>query len=57
MGTSDGDNEFEERFLQCFGLGNGDAVTKRRIVRRTDSEPEEEVRDKTLKEQSKNSPW
>ena len=56
---SEGDREFEERFLECFGLGEGGASesTPRQAVSRTSSEPTEEEREKLLKEQKVKSPW
>lgn len=59
VGTSEGDSEFEERFLQCFGLGDSDTTSQRVAVQRMDSNPSEaeEARGKQLKEQRKNSPW
>ena len=51
------DGEFEERFLQCFGLGDGDVASKKEAVRRMDTEVREEEKAKQLKEQRKNSPW
>jgi len=59
VGGSEGDREFEERFLECFGLGEGgnSESSQRQPVSRTSSEPTEEERGKLLKEQKINSPW
>lgn len=56
---ADGDDEFEERFLHVFGLGDPDdsANSTKKPVTRTASEPSEEEREALLKKQEKNSPW
>ena len=52
------DNEFEERFLQCFGLGDPDQQTvTKKTVTRTPSQPDPTEREELLKRQAKNSPW
>ena len=52
------DDEFEERFLQCFGLGDPESHTVAKIpVARTPSQPDPVERDELLKRQAKNSPW
>lgn len=54
VGGGEGDIEFEERFLQCFGLGDPETASTKKPVARTDSG---EAREKLLKEQQTNSPW
>ena len=58
IGGAEGDDEFEERFLQCFGLGDAEeGSTGKKLVARTASQPSEEEREKLLREQQANSPW
>ena len=58
VGGTEGDREFEERFLECFGLGDEEEKDSQRSdVHRTDSEPTAEEREKQLKGQKVNSPW
>ena len=52
MPSSTSEQDFEDRFLQCFGLGDPD-VSK--PLTRSGSEQEE--REKKLKEQTAKSPW
>ena len=49
-----GDGEFEDRFLQCFGLV--DPVSTNRPTRSA-SEASAEERERMLKRQSESSPW
>jgi hypothetical protein len=49
-----GDREFEDRFLQCFGLVDPVVPTG---PTRTASETTAEEREQTLKRQSQTSPW
>ncbi len=55
VGGGEGDDEFEERFLHVFGLG--EATPEKKPVTRTPSQPDENEREKLLKEQQTNSPW
>ena len=57
VGGGEGDEEFEERFLNCFGLGDPNAASAKNAVSRTASQPNAEEREELLKEQKKNSPW
>ncbi len=60
VGGSEGDREFEERFLECYGLvdGGSDQSSERSsTVPRTDSEPTGDERERLLSEQKVNSPW
>jgi hypothetical protein len=50
-----GDREFEDRFLQCFGLVDPAPVPSREP--RTASETSAEERRLTLKRQAETSPW
>ena len=55
MEGENGDHEFEDRFLQCFGLV--DPAPSRSGPTRTNSEPTAEDKDITLKRQAQSSPW
>ena len=58
MDDGDKDDEFEERFLQCFGLGDPESKSVAKTpVARTPSQPDPLERDELLKRQAKNSPW
>lgn len=56
LGDSSGDQDFEDRFLNCFGLGEADSHHKAPVAR-TPSQPDSNEREHLLKEQSKVSPW
>lgn len=52
------DDEFEERFLQVFGLGDSETPSVAKTpVARTPSQPDPREREELLKRQAKNSPW
>ena len=52
------DDEFEERFLQVFGLGDPESQSVAKTpVARTPSQPDPTERQELLKRQAKNSPW
>ena len=52
------DDEFEERFLQCFGLGDPEQQpAAKKPVTRTPSQPDPTEREELLRRQAKNSPW
>ena len=52
------DDEFDERFLQVFGLGDPESQSATKIpVARTPSQPDPNEREELLKRQAKNSPW
>lgn len=57
MDDGETDDEFEERFLQCFGLGDPEVTTSKKPVARTPSQPDPLERDEQLKRQATNSPW
>ena len=57
-GEEKSDDEFEERFLQVFGLGDPESQSAAKTpVARTPSQPDPTERQELLKRQAKNSPW
>ena len=50
----DRDDEFEGRFLQCFGLGDEASGSTKETP---EAEKSDNDRETALKEQAKNSPW
>ena len=56
LGEGSGDQDFEDRFLSCFGLGETESNVKRPVTR-TPSQPDGQEREQLLKQQAKNSPW
>lgn len=57
VGESDHDSEFEDRFLQCFGLGDPDQQRAAQPIAVNADELNSSQRDELLKKQSQDSPW
>ena len=53
VGDTGSEQDFEDRFLQCFGLGDPDVKPEPRTTTRSDAQE----RDAKLKKQAKESPW
>jgi len=51
VGDTGSEQDFEDRFLQCFGLGDPD------VQPRTASQSNAQDRSETLRKQAKESPW
>ena len=53
VGDTGSEQDFEDRFLQCFGLGDPDVKPAPRNATQSDAQERHEK----LKKQTKESPW